>query len=68
MAPKKRRQEEADRTEELLDEALEESFPASDPPSLVGPGGGISGPEDTATTDAHSQPITDQSAKKRKAR
>lgn len=32
--------------EQLLDEALEESFPASDPASLVQPEGGISGPED----------------------
>jgi nicotinamidase/pyrazinamidase len=32
--------------EELLDEALEESFPASDPASLVQPEGGISGPEE----------------------
>ena len=32
--------------EELLDEALEESFPASDPASMVQPEGGISGPED----------------------
>ncbi len=31
--------------EELLDEALDESFPASDPPSLTEPGGGISGTE-----------------------
>jgi len=30
--------------EKLLDEALEESFPASDPPSLAAPGGGITGP------------------------
>lgn len=34
-----------DHTQELLDEALEESFPASDPPALVEPGGGISGTE-----------------------
>jgi nicotinamidase/pyrazinamidase len=35
-----------EREEELLDEALEESFPASDPASLVQPEGGISGPEE----------------------
>ena len=33
-------------TEELLDEALGESFPASDPASMVQPEGGITGPED----------------------
>jgi len=33
-------------TEDLLDEALEESFPASVPASMVQPEGGISGPED----------------------
>jgi nicotinamidase/pyrazinamidase len=32
--------------EALLDEALDESFPASDPASLVQPEGGISGPEE----------------------
>jgi nicotinamidase/pyrazinamidase len=31
--------------EALLDEALEETFPASDPPALVEPGGGITGAE-----------------------
>jgi nicotinamidase/pyrazinamidase len=45
MNAKEPRQDEA-RADELLDEALEESFPASDPPSLVRPEGGISGPED----------------------
>jgi nicotinamidase/pyrazinamidase len=44
MADKKRPKRR--RSEELLDEALEESFPASDPASLVQPEGGISGPED----------------------
>jgi len=35
-----------DREQELLDEALEETFPASDTPALVAPGGGITGPGD----------------------
>jgi nicotinamidase/pyrazinamidase len=35
-----------DHGEALLDEALAESFPASDPASLVLPDGGISGPEE----------------------
>ncbi len=46
MSVKKPQQSKPDREQELLDEALEESFPASDPPALVEPGGGISGPED----------------------
>ncbi|MES2905863.1 MAG: hypothetical protein V4691_02355 [Pseudomonadota bacterium] len=29
-----------------LDKQLEASFPASDPPSVTQPGGGITGPED----------------------
>ncbi len=36
--------------EALLDEALEESFPASDPASLVQPEGGIGGAEDALQT------------------
>lgn len=51
MDEKKLRQQKRDREEELLDEALEESFPASDTPALVAPGGGISGPEDTGKPD-----------------
>ena len=39
-----------DHEQELLDEALEESFPASDPPAMVEPGGGISGTEDAPAT------------------
>jgi hypothetical protein len=46
MSAKERRPEEPSHKEELLDEALEESFPASDPPSLVEPGGGITGPNE----------------------
>jgi hypothetical protein len=45
MSAKEPRQAGPDHAEELLDEALEESFPASDPPALVEPGGGISGTE-----------------------
>jgi len=44
MSATKRRQ--ADRKQELLDEALKETFPASDTPSLVSPGGGITGAEE----------------------
>jgi len=46
MNAKEPRQPKDDREQELLDEALAESFPASDPASLVGPGGGISGAEE----------------------
>ena len=50
MSTKKPRQSKRDRQDELLDEALEESFPASDPPALVEPGGGITGAKDTRRT------------------
>ena len=46
MSAKNPRQEKPSHKEELLDEALEESFPASDPASLVEPGGGITGPDE----------------------
>ena len=49
MSVKTRREAKADRIEELLDEALAESFPASDPAALVAPGGGISGAEDESS-------------------
>jgi hypothetical protein len=35
-----------EREQELLDEALEETFPASDTPALVAPGGGITSPHE----------------------
>ncbi len=50
MTAKTPRRPDGDHTEELLDEALEESFPASDPASLVLPEGGISGPEEALQT------------------
>jgi hypothetical protein len=43
MAARVRRSSEKEREQDLLDEALEETFPASDTPSLVRPGGGITG-------------------------
>jgi hypothetical protein len=46
MSATKPRPDKRSHKEELLDEALEESFPASDPPSLVEPGGGITGAEE----------------------
>jgi hypothetical protein len=46
MSAKDPRPEKSSHKEELLDEALEESFPASDPASLVEPGGGITGPNE----------------------
>ena len=45
-ARKLRRTKKRDREEESLDEALKETFPASDPPAMIGPGGGITGAED----------------------
>jgi hypothetical protein len=45
MSAKEPRRPSPEHEQELLDEALEESFPASDPPALVEPGGGISGSE-----------------------
>jgi hypothetical protein len=45
-APRPRRPT-PDHLQELLHEALEETFPASDPPALVEPGGGISGAEES---------------------
>ena len=45
MNANKPRPSKSEHDEELLDEALEETFPASDPPAMIGPGGGITGPE-----------------------
>jgi len=39
----KQRSKNSRRTEKLLDEALEGTFPASDPPAMLEPGGGITG-------------------------
>ena len=52
MGARKPRSSKGEHTEELLDEALAETFPASDPPALVAPGGGISGPEDAPKRSA----------------
>ncbi len=46
MSAKPPRPPGSDHEQQLLDEALEESFSASDPASLVQPDGGISGPEE----------------------
>ena len=59
MSAKEPRRPVPNHEEELLDEALEESFPASDPPALVEPGGGISGTEKSKrgrAPDAASKP------------
>jgi hypothetical protein len=48
MHATKPRPSKKEREEELLDEALEETFPASDTPALVAPGGGITGPDDAS--------------------
>jgi hypothetical protein len=45
MIARKRRPSKREHQQELLDEALKGSFPASDPPAMVGPGGGITGAE-----------------------
>jgi len=45
MVARKPRVSKIEHQETLLDEALEESFPASDPPAMVGPNGGITDPE-----------------------
>jgi nicotinamidase/pyrazinamidase len=47
MGPKDRPESQANHEQHLLDEALEESFPASDPPALTEPGGGIEGRPDS---------------------
>lgn len=41
----KQRHEEKKREEKHHDQAVEDSFPASDPPSTTQPGSGITGPE-----------------------
>lgn len=50
--------------EELLDEALEESFPASDPASLVEPGGGITGPNERRDRIAKRNPPAERPRKR----
>ncbi len=50
MAGKKPRDPKPNHKQELLDEALDESFPASDPASLAQPEGEISGPEEVLQT------------------
>ena len=52
MSAKKRREATFNHIEDLLDEALEESFPASDPAAIVAPGGGISGTEELPEADS----------------
>jgi hypothetical protein len=44
MSARKPSPKEREREEKRLDEALEETFPASDTPTLIAPGGGITGP------------------------
>jgi hypothetical protein len=41
----KRIHEDKKRDEKNLEEGVEDTFPASDPPSATQPGGGITGPE-----------------------
>jgi hypothetical protein len=43
--PEKQRPKSKNEQERELSKELEMSFPASDPPSLTQPGGGITGPE-----------------------
>jgi hypothetical protein len=63
MAATKPRSRDPRRTEELLDEALEESFPASDPPALVGPGGGITSPLKRRRTNPARREVQERSNK-----
>lgn len=51
MSAKGPRPSKSEHDEELLDEALAETFPASDPPAMIGPGGGITGPEEEQSGD-----------------
>jgi hypothetical protein len=46
MNARKPRPSKSEHEQDLLDEALAETFPASDPPAMVEPGGGITGAED----------------------
>jgi hypothetical protein len=54
MNARKPRPSKSEHEQDLLDEALAETFPASDPPAMVEPGGGITGAE-----DAREQPRDD---------
>ena len=55
-----------EREQELLDEALEETFPASDTPALVAPGGGITSPHEKKEEPANIQKRAPSAEPKRK--
>ena len=52
MNAKTPRPSKSEHEEALLDDALKQTFPASDPPAQVGPTGGITGYDDEHSEDA----------------
>jgi hypothetical protein len=66
MSARKPRPSKDEHEQDLLDEALEETFPASDTPALVVPGGGITGPNNAPAQSEDNPKRTPSSGRRRR--
>lgn len=66
MNARKPRPSKREHEDELLDEALEETFPASDTPAMIGPGGGTTGTEDAGEQSKDDCDVTPAGKPKRR--